>query len=309
MGFLAVGAPSRALDFPIVANKLIVVDKLTAAGRAKAVFVSRDIAVAKGTGTDPAQIDAVLDVGYDGTNGSFLMPQGADWLVNTSAVAKYVHVGAPAGGAVKTSIVKPGKTFKVVAKSLGDSPLDVSAAPTASVFVAHTLTNGGVTLRQCTRFTDCVYTTIAGGTGSKLVCRIGIVPNTGSVRDGACLATCATRENRFVDLGATVLDTCTSLEWEKKETPVSSGADAGNLHDVDNLYSWAGRCTLDSSVFCQPSTAAAATCATQTGGALGCAECGVGGRHVQRRFLRAGGHHDDLGMAHPAKRGELRRSQ
>ena len=51
--------------------------------------------------------------------------------------------------------------------------------------------------------------------------------------------------------------------------------DAGNLHDVDNRYSWAGRCTI-STALCQPDAAAAATCAAQTGGALGCTECGGG---------------------------------
>ena len=72
-----------------------------------------------------------------------------------------------------------------------------------------------------------------------------------------------------------MIDTCNNLEWEKKDTAVGSGVDAGNLHDVDNRYSWAGRCTI-SSALCQPDAAAAATCATQTGGALGCTECGGG---------------------------------
>jgi len=80
----------------------------------------------------------------------------------------------------------------------------------------------------------------------------------------------------YIDTGLTVLDTCNDLEWEKKDTAVGSGVDVANLHDVDNRYSWAGRCTLNTSVFCQPNAAAAATCAAQTGGAFGCGECGVG---------------------------------
>src|SRR5262249_52173448 len=51
---------------------------------------------------------------------------------------------------------------------------------------------------------------------------------------------------------------------------------AANPHDVDNTYSWAGRCSLDASVLCQPSSAAAAFCASQTDGAVGCAECDPG---------------------------------
>jgi hypothetical protein len=84
----------------------------------------------------------------------------------------------------------------------------------------------------------------------------------------------------YTDTGLTVIDTCNSLEWEKKDgadaTPGSGTVDAGNLHDVDNRYTWAGRCTLNTSVYCQPNPAAAATCAAQTGGAFGCVECGVG---------------------------------
>jgi hypothetical protein len=64
--------------------------------------------------------------------------------------------------------------------------------------------------------------------------------------------------------------------WEKKDTAPGSGVDAGNPHDVDNRYSWAGQCTLNTSVYCQPDAAAALTCATQTGGAFGCVECGGG---------------------------------
>ena len=63
---------------------------------------------------------------------------------------------------------------------------------------------------------------------------------------------------------------------EKKETDVGSGVDAGNLHDADNTYSWAGTCTLNPTALCQPNAAASAACTAATGGALGCAECGVG---------------------------------
>jgi hypothetical protein len=74
----------------------------------------------------------------------------------------------------------------------------------------------------------------------------------------------------FVDVGdGTITDTCTGLQWEKKD-------EAGGSHDVSNTYSWAGRCRLNSSVRCQPDAAAAATCAAQTNGALGCGVCGAG---------------------------------
>ncbi len=44
--------------------------------------------------------------------------------------------------------------------------------------------------------------------------------------------------SRYEDTGLTLIDNATGLEWEKKQTAVGSGADALNLHDVDNLYSW-----------------------------------------------------------------------
>jgi hypothetical protein len=79
----------------------------------------------------------------------------------------------------------------------------------------------------------------------------------------------------YVDTGSTVIDTCNGLEWEKKDTAVGSGADAGNLHDVDNVYTWVGRCTI-SGTSCQPTMAAAAVCAARDGSAHGCVECGAG---------------------------------
>jgi hypothetical protein len=79
----------------------------------------------------------------------------------------------------------------------------------------------------------------------------------------------------FADQGLTILDTCRELVWEKKDTAVGSGTDPSNLHDADNRYTWAGRCTFDPDRLCQPNAAAAATCALQSGDALGCAECGA----------------------------------
>jgi hypothetical protein len=41
---------------------------------------------------------------------------------------------------------------------------------------------------------------------------------------------------RFIDLGLTIFDTKTQLEWEKKTTAVGSGRNPADLHDVDNYY-------------------------------------------------------------------------
>ena len=173
---------ARAVDVPIPALKLIIVDKTAAAGKAKAVFVAKDASIAKGTGTDPMQIEATLDVAYDAVRGSFVMPAGSKWLVNSDSVGKYVNKDAPAGGAVKVSVIKPASLVKVVGKSLGDTPLDISNPPTGSVYLADTIVNGGEETRLCTQFRGCVHKPIAGGSGRKLICRGN------SAGDPACTA-------------------------------------------------------------------------------------------------------------------------
>lgn len=251
-------------DHPVVGLKLIVVDKVSASGTAKVVFVTKDAAVTKGAATDPTQISATLYVAYDTAFGRFEMPAGGGWLVNKDEVAKYVNMDAPSEGTVRKSIIKTQKLAGVVAKSLGDVPLDISAAPSGSVFVVYSVTNGEETHRHCTAFSDCVHKAIAGGTGSMLVCKGN------STGDPACTAVpCG-----FVDQGLTVLDTCTNLEWEKKDGADGSGTqNPANANDVDNRYTWAGRCTIGNDVPCQPNAAASATCAAAGGGVM-CPECG-----------------------------------
>jgi cysteine-rich repeat protein len=179
----------QAADVAVVPTKLIVVDKLTASGTAKAVFVAKDAAVDKGIGTDPAQISASLQVTYDnGTDpavsGVFGAPGGANWLVNKSTVAKYVNKDAPTGGATKVSVIKPGNLVKLVGKSLGDTPLDILSASNAAggtAYTAYCLDNDTTSNCFCSSLNTCVWKSIAGGTGAKLVCK-------GGSGDGSCTA-------------------------------------------------------------------------------------------------------------------------
>src|SRR5262245_24828298 len=84
---------------------------------------------------------------------------------------------------------------------------------------------------------------------------------------------CNSSSGCFCDLGGTIKDTCTGLQWEKKTTAVGSGLNAADLHDVDNVYTWVGQCTVGGA-YCQPNTAAAATCAAHAdGGTQGCNTC------------------------------------
>jgi hypothetical protein len=170
----------------VSAKKLIVIDKLTAASKAKVVFVAKDMAVTKGSGLSTSDISASFDFDYanGATAGSFTIPSGASdgtdgWTVNKATVAKYVNKSAPGGPTgAKVAVIKPTKLLKIVGKDLGDLPIDIftTGAPDPSgVDTVYTVTNGGHTNRHCTNFSgaDCTYKLIAGGTGAKLVCKPG----------------------------------------------------------------------------------------------------------------------------------------
>jgi hypothetical protein len=184
---IALGAvASMAADIGVTGKKLIIVDKTTAAFRAKIVYVSKDNAagISKGTGNDVNSIDAVFDFGYASGSaaGSFVIPLGATngvdgWKVNKSTVAKYVNKIAPSGPTgVKVAVIKPGKLLKIVGKDLGDTPIDIlSVAPDGGgVDTVYTVNNGLDTNRHCTNFPTCSYKVIAAGTGAKLVCKNGV---------------------------------------------------------------------------------------------------------------------------------------
>jgi len=183
---LLAGAASAA-DVGIGANKLIVIDKLAAAGKAKTVFVSKDPAADKGPGTDVDGIDVSFDFFYAGeggpTAGRFILAPGESngtdgWLVNKDTVAKYVNKDAPAGATgAKVAVIKPQKLLKVIGKSLGDDPIDVvgSGAPVGDVCAVYTVTNSGAVRRHCTAFaqSDVSFKIIGGGSGRKLVAKNG----------------------------------------------------------------------------------------------------------------------------------------
>ena len=173
-------ASAGAHVHPVAGTKLVIVD--APSGRAKAVFVVKDTNVIKGIGTDAASIETTLDVDTGASRGRFAAPSGGGWLSNTAQVARYVNSRAPSGGAVKNTVLKPGRLIKLVAKSLGDEPLDLSLAPDATVFAAYSVTNGNETHRHCTQFTSCSYTPIGGGAGHKLLCKKS------STGDPACQA-------------------------------------------------------------------------------------------------------------------------
>ena len=58
-------------------------------------------------------------------------------------------------------------------KSLGDTPIDISTAPSGPVKTTYTVHNGAANIKMCGQFTGagCSHKSIAGGTGFKLVCK------------------------------------------------------------------------------------------------------------------------------------------
>ena len=174
-----------AADVGITPTKLIVVDR--GAAGAKVVFVAKDSAISKGTGTDAATIHATFDVLYDNnvdpaTRGQFNAPAGSlNWLLNDATVAKYVNRDAPAGaGSVGKLIIKPGSVIKLVANSLGDTPLNImtqggTAGGVARLSVRISDSATAFDDSFCSVFTPgrCVWRLIGGGTGAKLACKVG----------------------------------------------------------------------------------------------------------------------------------------
>lgn len=178
--------PPSATNIGVAPVKLIAVDKLTLASKAKMTFVAKDAAVTKGSGTTPGDISARFTVKYvDGAaNGSFTLPQGFLWLTNSTSVAKFVNKEAPGGPTeAKVSVIKTGSLVKLVGKGLGDTPFDIFAAgpPLGDVYTAYCVTNAGEETCLCSRLSGCVHKLIAGDTGAKLVCK-------GGMADPACTA-------------------------------------------------------------------------------------------------------------------------
>jgi hypothetical protein len=116
--------------------------------------------------------------------------------------------------------------------------------------------------RRVTMATAVTTTTLSGTTTTS-------VPGGGTTTSTTLVGGCLT------DAGdGTVIDACSGLQWEKKTGPVTGTPNPTNLHDADNRYVWAGRCTIGAAR-CQPNAGAAATCETYDGGG-GCEICPTG---------------------------------
>jgi len=194
IGGFVLASQAKAADIGVATLKYIAIDKETAAGKSKTVFVSKDAAAALSGDNDVENISVTIRAQYTGALGNanaiFDIPAGSSngtegWLVVKDAVAKYVNKSAPGGSTgIKVAVIKPGKLLKGIGKTRGDSTqLDLigAGAPTGDVYTAYTVNETSGSNNFCSSFSGCSYKEIGGGTGRKLVCK-------GGVADGGCTA-------------------------------------------------------------------------------------------------------------------------
>jgi hypothetical protein len=128
-------------------NAIVQVNKK---GKGKVVFLAKDAAIQAPSSPEGALLELCSPSGGIGT----LDLPVENWTVKPSGSAKYLVKGKPTG--VKTALIKPGKTLKVVGASVGG--LDMTA-PLGSLGVRLTF---GTTV-QCALFTgDAVRKDDAG---------------------------------------------------------------------------------------------------------------------------------------------------
>jgi Zn-dependent M28 family amino/carboxypeptidase len=172
---------------PIAAKKLVIVDRLAAAGAGRVLYLSLlDAGIEKGGRGDPKRLQGTFEVRYTDdarVRGEFALP--SPWLLNRTGLAKYVNRGAPRGrGAVRLAVIKHGKMAKVVAFGLGDAQaLGLAAPPSERGGITTVLAvangNDGSVRRMCTRFAVADGSTVVlkdmrPGAGRKLVATGGV---------------------------------------------------------------------------------------------------------------------------------------
>jgi hypothetical protein len=179
-GALLAAVPAWAINIPVAARKVMVVDRPSDPARSKVVFVAKDAAISKGPGTSPEDISAQLTVTYNGgfTAGVVSIPAGSanGWRSNSASLARYTNPDAPGGPSdAKLALVRPGTLLKLVTKGPGEFPLSVLASgpPPDPVRTAFCVTNDGQETCHCTQFATCRHKLIAGGSAAKLVCTLG----------------------------------------------------------------------------------------------------------------------------------------
>ena len=146
---LLAAVPAWAIDVPIAARKVIVVDRPIDPARSKVIFVAKDAAISKGAGTSLEDISVQLTVSYATgfQTGVVSIPSGSanGWRSNTAAAARYTNAAAPDGPSdAKLALIRPGLLLKLVTKGPGEVPLNALAGgpppdPVRTAFMPATL--------------------------------------------------------------------------------------------------------------------------------------------------------------------------
>ena len=154
-----------AADLGVAGRKLIVIDKLAAAGKAKVVFVSKgDPGIQKGPGGDPADLDGSFEVFYTDAPANFArlrLNEAGAWRVNEDDKASY------RGARVDRLLLTTGKRFRISTTVLATAsampntmpaawlqPNARAIAQPATVATALCATAPGTAIRQ-TRSSSC----------------------------------------------------------------------------------------------------------------------------------------------------------
>src|SRR5690242_2639532 len=120
--WFVLAAVAQAADIPVAATKLSLVMKFSQfVERDSVVYVAKDAAVTKGTGTDPEAISADFHVLYGKYYGKGVWSVDAGtlngWLSNDTAGAKYKFPDDPTTmGSVGKLAIKQGKLLKIAAR-------------------------------------------------------------------------------------------------------------------------------------------------------------------------------------------------
>ena len=182
---LALPTTVVAKDVGVAGRRLVVIDG-GPSGNSKVVYIAKGAEVDKGNASDIGGISAHLEISRGDAIGAFTVPAGAfaasgdGWRENAATKARYLNrsasTGTPTG--VRSLVLKQSKSLRVVARSLGDAPLDFSllAGSPAGVRVVATIANGEDLHRHCTTFaaSDLKVSGPSASGRSKLVASNGV---------------------------------------------------------------------------------------------------------------------------------------
>jgi hypothetical protein len=180
LGLLWPLADASATEVPVKATKLVVVDRMANKGKAAITFIAKDPSVssAAALGVDTVTVRLDISVGRGAAAGALRIPEGAKgaqpsgWTLSKKNILKFSNKTAPDGPDSKSVVISPGKSLHLVARGLGEHPLDIvdlATSPTTAQ-TSFCVTSGQDVTCYCSSFTACTWQPLANGAGAKLTC-------------------------------------------------------------------------------------------------------------------------------------------